>query len=308
LGDQLKAHRDQRPVELARAIDKAPPAPSYARPQPMPSAEQRKVAISVTALDRLRGDPYQFYANAILKLRSLDALDAEPSPAWRGDAAHKILERWHKEKGELRPIAERVLDEMNAHPLMRALWRPRLLAALDWIDAEMKRLPEREVAAVEARGAIEVMGVKLKGRADRIDRLPDGALAIVDYKTGGPPTAKMTEQGFALQLGTLGLMAKAGAFEGVSGEPTHFEYWSLGKSDKSETGFGYRQEPVLEGRKLTGLPREEFLERTDDFLRDALSRWILGNEPFTARLNPDLPSYGEYDQLMRLGEWMGLEE
>ncbi len=152
----------------------------------------------------------------------------------------------------------------------------------------------------------EVMGVTLKGRVDRIDRLPGGELAIVDYKTGGPPTARMVEKGFALQLGTLGLMAKAGAFEGVSGQPTHFEYWSLGKSDKSETDFGYRQEPVLEGRKKTGLPREEFLAITDEFLRDALGRWILGSEPFTARLNPDLPSYGEYDQLMRLDEWMGL--
>jgi ATP-dependent helicase/nuclease subunit B len=116
-----------------------------------------------------------------------------------------------------------------------------------------------------------------------------------------------------LQLGTLGLMAQAECFKDIggnpiAGEPTHFEYWSLGRSDKSETGFGYRQEPVLEGRKKTGLPREEFLEKTDEFLRDALARWILGSEPFTARLNPDLPSYGEYDQLMRLDEWMGLEE
>ena len=47
----------------------------------MPSPEQRKVAIAVTALDRLRADPYQFYAQAILGLRKLDALDAEPSPA-----------------------------------------------------------------------------------------------------------------------------------------------------------------------------------------------------------------------------------
>ncbi|MBO9499709.1 MAG: PD-(D/E)XK nuclease family protein [Novosphingobium sp.] len=310
LGEQLDHHLDQRSAELARALDRAEPAPRYLRPAPEPSAEQRKVAVSVTALDRLRGDPYQFYANAILKLRSPDPLDAEPSPAWRGDAAHKILERWHREKGELRPIAEQVLNEMNAHPLMRALWRPRLMAALEWIEREIADHPEREVAGVETWGRIEVMGVTLKGRADRIDRLPDGELAIVDYKTGTPPSALMTENGFALQLGTLGLMAREGAFKDmaelpITGEPTHFEYWSLGRS---KDGFGYVQEPVLDGRKKSGLPREEFLVRTDEFLRDALGRWILGSEAFTARLNPDLPSYGEYDQLMRLDEWMGLEE
>ena len=64
---------------------------------------------------------------------------------------------------------------------------------------------------------------------------------------------------------------------------------------------------MIEGRRRTGLLREEFLERTDEFLRDALARWIIGSEPFTARLNPNLPSYDDYDQLMRLDEWMGRE-
>ena len=40
------------------------------------------------------------------------------------------------------------------------------------------------------------------------------------------------------------------------------------------------------------------------FLHDALDRWILGDEAFTARLNPDAKSYNTYDQLMRLDEWM----
>ncbi|MCB5424667.1 double-strand break repair protein AddB [Altererythrobacter sp. CC-YST694] len=315
LGEKLLGdHREAEAVRLARAIDAAPRAPQYLRPQPMPSAERRKVPISVTALDRLRGDPYQFYANAILKLRSLDALDTVPTAAWRGDAAHKILEAWHLEGGELAPIAERVLEQINAHPLMRTLWRPRLMAALQWIESELtERLPERKVAAVEAWGEMEVRGVTLRGRADRIDRLPGGELAIVDYKTGSPPSGRMVEEGFALQLGVLGLMAQAGkirdsAGEVITGEPTHFEYWSFGKNPQSETGFGKRDEPIKEGRKKTGLLREEFLERTEDYLHDALSRWILGAEPFTARLNPDLPNYGEYDQLMRLDEWMGLED
>jgi len=311
--DLLERHREMRAVELARTLDHAAPAPPYQRPQPAPTAEQRKVAISVTALDRLRSDPYQFYASAILSLRRLDALDAEPSPAWQGDAAHKILERWHKQGGALHAIAEEVLDELNAHPLMRSLWRPRLLAALDWIEAEIAGHPEREIAAVEAQGEMDVMGITLRGRADRIDRLPGGEFAIVDYKTGEPPSGAMVEKGFALQLGTLGLMVRAGAIrdqegEPIKGEATRFEYWSFGRSDRSETGFGYWQEPIKEGRRTTGLLREEFLEKTEFFLKDALERWILGAEPFTARLNPDLPSYDDYDQLMRLDEWMGRED
>ena len=45
----------------------------------------------------------------------------------------------------------------------------------------------------------------------------------------------------------------------------------------------------------------------DLLLREAIARWLLGSEPFTARLNPDLPGYSDYDQLMRLDEWQGRE-
>ena len=120
----------------------------------------------------------------------------------------------------------------------------------------------------------------------------------------------MVEQGFALQLGTLGLIAADGGFPGVTGEPNRFEYWSLGKSkDKdSRTGFGYAVEPIKEGKKKTGLLREEVLFKTEEFLADAIRRWIKGDEAFTARLNPDIGGYNDFDQLMRLDEWQARSE
>ena len=309
LGELAANHEEFEAVRLARAIDDAPPAPAYPRPAPRPTAAQRDVGIAVTALDRLRGDPYQFYASAILGLRSLDPIDAKATPAWQGTAVHRILERWHEaggNPGELLVLAEAELDTMSAHPLMRGLWRPRLLAGLEWIDAEITRLRDtdsRVVLASETKGEMHFDGVRIHGRADRIDQLESGALAIVDYKTGQPPTGAMVEAGFALQLGLIGLIARAGGFRDVAGEAEKFEYWSLGKSDKSETGFGYCNEPVKEGRKKTGLPREEFLAQTEQFLADAIARWIKGDEPFTARLNPDIGVYNDFDQLMRLDEW-----
>ncbi|WP_288484365.1 double-strand break repair protein AddB [uncultured Novosphingobium sp.] len=309
LGD--KAARDmaeQDAVRLARMLDDPPPAPPYPRPQPMPDDARRKVALSVTGLDRLRGDPYQFYANAILRLRSLDGLDAEPSAAWKGTAVHAILDRWHKAgepAGMLRVTAETVMDEMSAHPLMRALWRPRLLAGLDWIGEEIasQRGEGRVGLATEADGAIDWRGVRLHGRADRIDRCADGSLAVVDYKTGQPPSARRVEEGFALQLGLIGLIASRGGFKDIAGEAERFEYWSLAKRPGQDR-FGYSAEPVLEGPKKSGIPRDRFLAETARYLDDALDRWILGDEPFTARLNPDLPGYADYDQLMRLDEWI----
>lgn len=308
---------EREAILLARALDTAPAAPSHPRPRPMPSPEQRRVAIAVTALDRLRSDPYQFYASAILGLRALDPRDADPSPAWRGTAVHAILESWHAAgapPGELVPLAERALAGMSAHPFMRSLWRPRLVAALAWIEAEQDRLAGegRSVAAFECKGEIRFDGVRIHGRADRIDRLPDGSLAIIDYKTGTPPSGRMVQEGFSLQLGLIGLIAEGGGFRDkhgqvvVEGEPTRFEYWSLSRNPRDrDRGFGFMEEPVLEGRKKSGIPRDDFLPETRRYLAEAIARWIMGSEPFTARLNPDLPGYADYDQLMRLEEWQG---
>lgn len=306
----LGEHSETRALELARTIDLAPPAPRYPRPRPKPSAAQRDVALAVTAIDRLRGDPYQFYASTILGLRRLDPLDADPSPAWQGTVVHQMMERWHTaggRAGELLAIAAEELEAMRAHPVTRGLWWPRLARALEWVDARIaqERQEGRTVLVSEARGEMTLAGVRIHGRADRIDRRADGALVVVDYKTGKPPSGSQVQNGFALQLGTLGLIAAAGGFAGVAGQPDGFEYWSLGKSEESETGFGYCFEPVLEGGKKSGIPRAEFLSETGRYLREAIERWITGDEPFVARLNPDLGGFNDYDQLMRLDEWQG---
>src|SRR3546814_14187360 len=80
--------------------------------------------------------------------------------------------------------------------------------------------------AVEARGERPRAGVALNGRADRIDAR-DGALRIVDYKTGKPPSTRQLKAGFALQLGLLGWLADQGAFDPVTGTALRFDYWRL---------------------------------------------------------------------------------
>ena len=61
----------------------------------------------------------------MLALRPLDAVDADPSAAWRGTAVHAILEAWAKEDGcapdRLRARALAMMADERTHPLMRAL-------------------------------------------------------------------------------------------------------------------------------------------------------------------------------------------
>ncbi len=314
LGELGKDHLECRAITLARTIDRIGKTAPAERPAPNPTAAQRDVPLAVTALDRLRSDPYQFYAQAILRLRKLDTLDASPTAAWKGEVAHRMLERWHKDGGRagaLLAIAAEELAVMQAHPLVRSLWWPRLAKALEWVDAEIAELAAggRLVAASEQKGEMIWNGVKVHGRADRIDRLPDGTLAVVDYKTGKPPSRAMVAQGNALQLGLIGLIARAGGFAGIAGEPTDFEYWSLAREAKrdDDAPFGYRFAP-FQTERAKGLERETFLAKTKEYLDEAITLWIKGLSPFEASRQPDLLGYNDYDHLMRLDEWQARDD
>ncbi len=59
---------------------------------------------------------------------------------------------------------------------------------------------------------------KLIVRADRIECLADGRYAILDYKTGAPPTAKQVRAGLAPQLTLEAAILRQGGFDGVPGQ------------------------------------------------------------------------------------------
>ena len=287
---------------LVRAIDDPGAVYPVPRPEPVPPPEQRPDRISVTAVDRLNADPFAFYAQAILRLRALDPVDDENTARWKGTEVHKVLEEWQLQDGcdpeKLRARAEELLRHEAVHPMVRALWSPRLLEAIDWI-ANMERENQgggRLPLKAEATGETALAGVTVHGRADRIDRLADQSLAIIDYKTGAPPTQKAVDAGFALQLGLLGLIGRAGGFEGVLGDPDTFEYWSLTRHKGS---FGKLMCPDKD------MQPGEFLDHAYRHFAEAAGKWLTGNEPFTAKLNPAYAPYGDYDQLMRLEEWYG---
>ena len=258
----------------------------------------------MTSVDRLKADPFAFYAQAMLRLRRLDSVDADHSAAWKGIAVHKVLEEWlvhdNCDPEALLPRARALLKSETIHPMLRALWQPRLIEAINQVaewereDREAGRLPVK----AEIAGETEIAGVVVNGKADRVDRFADGGLAIVDYKTGKAPAQKAVDKGFALQLGLLGLIARAGGFPDVSGEPEAHEYWSL---TKDRDKFGKRVCPD----KTMGAA--DFLAHADAHFRDAAGKWLTGSEPFTAKLHPAYAPYGDYDQLMRLEEWYGRE-
>jgi ATP-dependent helicase/nuclease subunit B len=311
--EALAGDRFERAGDLARwthALDDPGEHVPASRPAPAPPVADRPRAISVTEVDRLKADPYAFYARRMLGLMPLDPVDADPSAAWRGTAVHAILERWWIDDrcapDALRPRALAMLADERTHPMMRALWQPRLLEAIDWIAATTGAMAAegRHVLSAEGKGQIAIAGVTLSGRYDRIDRLADGQIGIIDYKTGKPPSAAAVRAGFSLQLGLLGLIVERGGFDDVRGAAGAFEYWSLGRS---RDGFGYIKSPVDEHGARDMIPTADFAATAAHNFAEAAGKWLTGDEPFTAKLVPEYAPYAEYDQLMRRDEWYGRE-
>lgn len=295
--------RDVRLERIAAALDDPGQPNPAGRPAPRPPAAQRPRRISVTAVDRLKADPFAFYAQAILRLRRLDSVDADHTAAWKGTAVHEVLEQWLAEDdcdpAKLLDRARTLLAGETIHPMLRALWGPRLLEAIEAIAAleQANRDQGRRPLKAEISGEAAIGGVTVHGKADRIDRMADGKLAIIDYKTGAPPSQSAVDKGFALQLGLLGLIARAGGFPDLSGEPGCHEYWSLARRLLAKN-------PIRPDKDMGAA---DFLAHAEVNFRAVADDYLLGDKEFTAKLNAAYAPYGDYDQLMRLEEWYGRE-
>jgi DNA helicase-2/ATP-dependent DNA helicase PcrA len=133
----------------------------------------------------------------------------EPSINQRfGIVVHQVLERFHATGGGS-------LDELMQ--LFEAAWRrsgfgdssddlqfrERAVAALRryW---ELDRRRESEPVSFERSFSFHIGPHLLRGRVDRVDRLPDGRYELIDYKTGKPKTETDLREDVQLSIYQMG--------------------------------------------------------------------------------------------------------
>ncbi|NIJ39036.1 ATP-dependent helicase/nuclease subunit B [Sphingopyxis panaciterrae] len=294
-------------TRLAAMLDMPPGDPKPAgKPAPRPPADDRPRRISVTGVDKLARDPFAFYADRLLGLSALDPLSAAPDPRWRGTRVHKLFEDWVR-GGATREGFEAELAALSDDPALdaiaRAFWLPRIEPALRWAAAQVWNAEGRAPIAVEASGEIVIDGVTLYGKADRIDRDADGGLAIVDYKSGGAPSAKAAFARLDNQLGLLGLIAREGGMKDIAAAPVGaLEYWSL-RPDRRAGGAGKISSTY--GSRSDLKSAEAAIDHAGDALAELAALYLFGEAPFVPG---EAGGYGDYDQLMRRDEWFGRGE
>jgi len=149
--------------------------------------------------------PFRAFAMHRLRAREYDPPDIGISPLERGTVAHAALEYFWRDIGshrellarspeEVREAIERSVSAALDSSLSRrqrntSLERSRMLEQdrlqrllAEWLEVERTR-PDFEVVEAEGQRRIDVGGVKLDLKVDRIDRMPSGAHVILDYKT-----------------------------------------------------------------------------------------------------------------------------
>jgi ATP-dependent helicase/nuclease subunit B len=153
--------------------------------------------------------PFKAFATARLAAQSWQPAEPGLSASQRGNLLHAVL---HSIWGNDPPIGIRTLQQLQSLPdrtafvaghVARALQQklpngirdrmPRRYLELEeqrlvrlvteWLNYESTRI-EFEVTATEADRTISLAGLTFDLRLDRIDRLNDSSLLVIDYKTG----------------------------------------------------------------------------------------------------------------------------
>ncbi|HEX5845563.1 MAG TPA: double-strand break repair protein AddB [Rhodoplanes sp.] len=309
--------RGQRYLALARSLDRlSHPPRRVPRPAPCPPRAARPISLSVTEIEHWLRDPYTIYAKHILKLPRLDAVDLPPGAKDRGIAIHNAIGEFataypaqlpDDPEAELLRIGGKHFAALNDYPEARAFWWPRFEAIARWfVRFERERRAAMTAALAEIRGTLTIAlgerSFRLSARADRIEQLAGGGYAILDFKTGAPPSSNQVRIGMAPQLTLEGAILRKGGFPGVPAAA------SLAELTYVRLTGG---EPAGKTCKV------ELEELTPDAAADhALARFIGLLHRFEEEAMPYrslvLPMwknrYGTYDDLARVKEWSAGEE
>jgi ATP-dependent helicase/nuclease subunit B len=305
-------------AQWARALDQpAGPVPRLAPPAPRPAFAHRPRRLSVTEIETWLRDPYAVYARHVLKLKALKPLEEPADAADYGSVVHDAISRFLTDTGtgfppdaEARLVAamDGALDDADLRPALTAWWRPRLRRIATWLaEAERNRRLGAGLHAIasEKTGEWELPGAQpfiLRGRADRIERRHDGTIAILDYKTGSPPTAKDVEAGLAPQLPLEAAMAAVGAFgDEVLGRTCELTYWHL-------TG-GFVPGEVVTLFKQDAAAIEDVVSTAQEKLAGLIAAFDNPDHPYLSQPHPgQAPRFSDYTQLARVAEWAALDE
>jgi DNA helicase-2/ATP-dependent DNA helicase PcrA len=240
----------------------------------LPRRGDGTLSLSASDLDLYLTCPLKY------KFRRVFGIPQEPTINQRfGILIHSVLERFHKDSGSDDAGTGGLAELMD---LFEAGWRrsgfgssddelqfrdrAREAMRLYW---ERESESEGEPVWLERKFDIRIGPHQVRGRVDRVDRLPDGSYELIDYKTGERRSEEQLEND--LQLALYRLAAR--------------EAWGL----EAGTGSYYY---VLDADKVAAPVRADDAERVERTVL-AVGEGVLGQD-FEPRPSPTTCSWCDY--------------
>jgi ATP-dependent helicase/nuclease subunit B len=241
----------------------------------------------------------------------LDEIDTPPGAADRGTIIHDSIGEFAKTYAKELPadparaiieIGERHFAAYADYPEARAFWWPRFIRIAEWFSGfERERRAALTSIDAETGGSIPIPfgneEFKLTVRADRIEHRSDGRYAILDYKTGAPPTEPQVRTGLAPQLTLEAAILRNGGFKDIpaGGSVAELVYVRLrGGAEAGET---------LPVRFKDGTA-DEHADYALARLTELVQKFADPQIAYHSLVHPMWKThYGTYDHLARVKEW-----
>ena len=307
----LKPDAGADPLAWARNLRQVTRTTPVRPPAPTPPVAARALDdFSPSRVATLIRDPYADYARRILRLKPLRSVGEEVDVRERGTAVHAAIETFEEAENE-QALGDLIEAELNAagaaEELVRLempLWERAGAAYVRWYAA---RSPRRADALTEAEGEIHfdssIGKVRLGAKADRVELLKDGTLAIIDFKTGQPKTAKAVESGLEPQLALEAAIGARAPFRNKVG--------SIGPAPTSELIYFHMSMSVEAAKEENGEPlvfknatTRQVAEDSFEGLKALIEQYANPVQPYYSKPRVEfIWSVSDYDRLARRAEW-----
>lgn len=290
----------------------------------------QKGSLSPTALYRYVACPLRFYFHSVARLRTEDTVAEEVDAPMFGTILHAAVQRLYgRIKGESHP-GNTLQAMLKAGEVERAVEESIAENYLNRREAKVEDYPgnlllvrnivirylKRGVMAYDAaHDSFTVQGcecpvdfsfpfsvdgvdyrLKMSGIADRVDRLDDGTLRVVDYKTGTPHLdfkgldllfhgEARDRQSNTLQTLLYAMMLSHN--EGCDSLPSLYYVRNMHREEYS---------PLLQDKELqiTGAPYSRYAEQFETLLRETLAELYDPSIPFRQCEDPKTCQYCDF--------------
>jgi len=329
LGDDWKAalEPEQDYLDWARRMDAWEDKPEPAqRPAPTPPVAARWPdwtshsaysdkggrRLSITQIKRWVRDPYSIYCTRVLGLDPLPPLDVSTEVRDWGTMIHGALEAFFKEVPHDTTLSgsasQRLSDLLETHLVHYgfpttdlAKERVRMARLADKVVAwaRARREDGWQVVSIEQRGELHLAEVDfaLSGKADLIESGPNG-YAVIDFKTGTPPTHSVVAAGFDPQLPlTAVMLAEGDVGDLAKGRTDDLIYAEIkGYNDKEIQTSLVEKSKDHDADSYAANARSELIKLIREFDKPDTAYHSQPRRQYT-------DDWSDFDTLARRGEW-----